>query len=109
MGHGEGPGGSSGFLDLFAFKRYLRKKITIKMSIVTPALGDDTHLPACAARLVSNFFSKSIFFSEYLCVSHFGAFIDLQRPTEAACDYRGVDHNNGHDCTAAYVYWHKDA
>ena len=64
MGHGEGPGGSSGLLDLFVFKRYLQKKMTTKISIASPAVVDDTHLPR-AARLVNNFSSESI------CISNF--------------------------------------
>jgi len=37
MGHGEGPGGSSRLLDLFVFKRYLQKKMTMKTNTVTTA------------------------------------------------------------------------
>jgi len=60
MGHGTGPGGSSGLLSLFAFKLCLQKKMMIKTSIVSPAVVADTHLP-CAAKLLSSLSSESIF------------------------------------------------
>jgi hypothetical protein len=60
MGHGTGPGGSSGLLSLFVFKLYLQKKMMIKTSIVSPIVVDDTHLP-CEPKLVSKVSFESIF------------------------------------------------